>query len=524
MFGKYSFSVVLKQMGSLFVVLSIILVVPAFVSIFYAEWYSAAGFFLSALIVLLLGAALYYGLKKAQNPQYNHGSMIAAWAWLLLTLMGGLPLFIIAYITPLEVMQGFIPAGSTYTDSSLLFFKNPLHCMFESMSAFTTTGLTMSVHEPSVGKGVLFYRCFAQWIGGAGFIVMALAIFKFGSGHSVKLLYKSESTGISLKTKVMDTAKGIWKSYAYITIITIVYLIVGTAIILPEYPLAENIFDSINHAMAGLSSGGFSTLDDSIAGYKSPAMDYLYLLPMIFGSFSLPFYFRIFYERKFSEIWNDIQTRSLIICFFFGSLILAFLLWYAHSAPNPFREGVFQYISAMSTTGWQTSNIHVWDDRSFLFIIFVAMFVGGAWGGTVGGIKINRAVFIKKGISWHIRKVFYSPRTFKVMRFDGRTLAEEEINSELASAATFALLFLFILLASTFVSTFFLSDNWTFMDALFESTAAQSTAGLSVGITDPSMYPVVEVIYIFQMWVGRLEIIPVLALFRALILGSRLNK
>ncbi|MBV5343465.1 TrkH family potassium uptake protein, partial [bacterium] len=136
-------------------------------------------------------------------------------------------------------------------------------------------------------------RSFAQWIGGAGFIVMALAMIKHGSGRSLKLLYRSESTGINLRTKVMDTARDIWKSYAIITGITVVYLIIGTWIILPDYPLADNIFDAFNHAMAGLSSGGFSTLDDSIAGYQSEAMDYLLLLPMIFGSFSLPFYFRI---------------------------------------------------------------------------------------------------------------------------------------------------------------------------------------------------------------------------------------
>ena len=92
-------------------------------------------------------------------------------------------------------MQSFIPAGLDYS-SSLLYFHNPLHCLFESKSAYTTTGLTMTVHEPSVGKTILFYRSFAQWIGGAGFIVMALAMVKHGSGRSLKLLYRSESTGI----------------------------------------------------------------------------------------------------------------------------------------------------------------------------------------------------------------------------------------------------------------------------------------------------------------------------------------
>lgn len=514
-----SFQIIFKEIGNLISLLAFILIVPAFVGVLYAEWYSVVGFLIAAIVTFAFGKGIYFVFREAIEPQYMHGYIIAALGWLILTAMGGLPLFIISSITPPEVMQSFIPAGFDYS-SSLLYFRNPLHCLFESMSAYTTTGLTMAVHEPSVGKTVLFYRSFAQWIGGAGFIVMALAMIKHGSGRSLKLLYRSESTGINLRTKVMDTARDIWKSYAIITGITVVYLIVGTWIILPDYPLVDNIFDAFNHAMAGLSSGGFSTLDDSIAGYHSEAMDYLLLLPMIFGSFSLPFYFRIFYKGQISEIWRDVQTRSLLWCFLFGSIILSLLLMYSHAVPEPFREGIFQYISAISTTGWQTSNIHVWDDRSFLFIIFGAMFIGGAWGGTVGGIKIYRAVFIQKGIRWQIKRSFFSPNAVRTMKFDGKTMLPDEINAELASASIFAVLFFLILMGSTFVSTFFIPENFTFFDALFESTAAQSTAGLTVGITEPGMNPIVESIYIFQMWVGRLEIFPVLALCRFAFLGA----
>jgi trk system potassium uptake protein TrkH len=516
-----TWKVVLKQLGGLFILLGAIVLVPAFVSVIYAEWYSALGFALSALIIALLGLVIQKILRKTPEPHYNNALIVAAWGWLVVTFAGGLPFYVIATITPVDVMNSFIPQGVGYTGSSLVYFKNYLHCFFESMSAFTTTGLSMAVHEPSVGKGVLFYRSFAQWIGGAGFIVLALAILKYESGHSVKLLYKSESTGINLRARVMDTTKGIWKSYAYITLITIVYLIVGTAVFLPDYPLGDAIFDAINHAMAGLSSGGFSTLDDSIATYQSAAMDYLYLLPMMFGSFSLPFYYRIFFNRKFGEIWRDVQTRSLLFCFVFGGIILSLLLYYSKVTEEPFRIGIFQYISAISTTGWQTTNIHIWDDRSFLFIIFMAMFIGGAWGGTVGGIKIYRAVFIQRGMFWQIRNVFLSPNTVKTFRFDGKNMLPEEVNSEMAKASLFALMFLVFQVGCTALTTFFLPENFTFFDALFESTAAQSTAGLSVGITDPSMSPIVESIYIFQMWLGRLEIIPVLAVFKALVSGTR---
>lgn len=520
--GK-TWPVVLKETGRLFWMLGFIFIVPAIVSASYKEWYSAGGFIFSAIITMSVGQMLRYLHRNADEPLFNNALIIVAFGWLAATFMGGLPFYIIANITPPEVLNRLVPEGATY-QSSLLFFKNPLHCFFESMSAYTTTGLTMVVHEPSAGKGVLFYRSFAQWLGGAGFIILALAVLNPGSGRSSILMYRSEATGIKLKPKIIETTRGIWKAYSCITLFSVIYLIIGTRLILPDYPLADNIFDSVNHAMAGQSTGGFSTLDDSIATYKSPVMDILYILPMALGSFSLPFFYRLIILGRFSEFWKDIQTRALIISYFFGGIILSFLLYYAQIVPEPFREGTFQFVSAMSTTGWQTSNISIWDTPSIVFIVFAGMFIGGASGATVGGIKMIRALIIEKGIRWQINKVFLSRNTIKTIKFDGKSLLPDQMNSEMANAAVFALLFLMILFGGTFITYFFMPDGYSFADALFESTAAQSTAGLSTGITDPFMHPAIEIAYIFQMWAGRLEIIPVLALFRALLTGTGYRK
>jgi trk system potassium uptake protein len=515
--------ILLKETGNLLVLMAPIFIIPAIVSIIYSEWYSLYGFILSAIISSGTGLLVSRTFRSAGEPQYNNIYVITAFGWLMLTLVGGLPFYIIAHITPAEIMQGFVPPGESYT-SSLMAFKNPLHCIFESMSGYTTTGLTMVIHEPSVGHGLLFYRSFSQWVGGAGFIILAIAVLKQVSDQSAALFYKSESFGDKLTTRVKQTARGIWKSYLIVTLLSTLYLITGTCIILPDYPLQKNIFDSINHAMSGLSSGGFSTLDNSIASYQSAQMDFLYILPMMLGSFSLPFYYRVIYQRKFSQVWKDIQTRYLIYFFIAGGLILSLLLKYSGAVLHPWREGVFQFISAISTTGWQTSDIYHWDTKSLQFIIFAAMFIGGASGGTVGGIKMIRAIIIQRGIKWQINNIFLSKNTVKTMHFNGRNMMPQEMDSELAKAASFALIFLLILFSGAFFSSFFINEKYSFSCILFESIAAQSTAGLSVGITDPSMHPVVETIFILQMWIGRLEIFPILALIRAIFLGMKPRK
>lgn len=509
----------LKQIGSLLILLGVIEFVPLFVSLVYNEWFSAAGFLLSGVITGGLGYGLYRKFHNSEEPMYNQYLIIAASGWLGITLFGSLPFFIIATITPTDVLNQFIPVGADYATSSLVYFKNPLHCFFESMSAFTTTGLTMAVHEPSVGKGVLLFRSLAQWVGGAGFIVMVLAVFKQTSGRSAIFLYGSESSGERLKPRVIETTRSIWQVYLFVTLFSAVYLIVGTRIILPDYPLGETIFDSINHAMTGQSTGGFSTLDDSIAGYNSYKMEMLYLLPMILGAFSIPFYYKVIFEHKWGEIWHDVQTRSLIIAYILGSAILTLLLINANRVPEPTREGIFQFISAMSTTGWQTSEIGSWDWLSVVFIVGTAMFIGGASGATVGGIKMVRALIIKKGLAWQINKSFLSENTIKRIRFNRKPMLPEEINEEFSKAASLAFMFFLLVLASTVVTTLLTNGDYNFADALFESASAQGTVGLSSGITEPSMSPVVEMVYIFQMWTGRLEIIPVLALIRALFFG-----
>ena len=434
--------VVLKQVGDLLIILGFIEICPSIVASIYEEWFSAIGFVLSGIFTSSVGYILHKKYLSTEAPHYSQVLIIVAIVWLVLTIFGGLPFFVISYITPVSVMNHFIPTGALYNDSSLIFFRNPLHCFFESMSAYTTTGLSMVLHEPSVGKGILFYRSLAQWIGGAGFIVMILAIFKQKSGKSAILLYGSESTGEKLRPRVLETTRSIWKVYLLITIISALYLFLGTLWILPDYPLTDNIFDSINHAMAGQSTGGFSTLDDSIGTYKSVRMEILYLLPMILGSFSIPFFYKIIYRNRLREFWDDIQTRYLILFFVFGSLILSLLMILGDSVPNPIRDSVFQFISGMTTTGWQTSNIGIWDWKSIVFIVGAGMFIGGASGATVGGIKMIRAIIIMKGLKWQISKTFYSDNTIKNIKLNGRSLTPEAMYQEFTKSASLAIFFL----------------------------------------------------------------------------------
>jgi trk system potassium uptake protein TrkH len=188
---------------------------------------------------------------------------------------------------------------------------------------------------------------------------------------------------------------------------------------------------------------------------------------------------------------------------------------------EPFRTGMFQFVSALTTTGWQTSEVHLWDGPSIVFIVMAAMVVGGAAGATVGGIKIIRVLLIFKGLFWNVTSFFSSENSIKVVKFNGKRLLPDEMNKELASTATFSFIYLLFVLISTLITYYFMGNNFTITDALFESASAQGTVGLSCGITNPDMSLVLEITYIIQMWTGRLEIIPVLVLLRTIMFGTK---
>ena len=514
------FRIVMRDVGALQIVLSTGMLLSLLVSLLYGELHSALSFLAAAGATAAFGALTYRSCRSAEEPKRRHAMVIAGAGWLVSAIFGALPFLFAAYLTPPEVAQALIPAGESY-QSSLLYFRNPLHALFESMSAYTTTGLTMAMHEPSIGHGLLFYRSMAQWIGGAGVIVLSLAIIPRPRAVGELELYQSETTGMKLRPSIIGTARAIWKVYSSVTALVALYLFVATLIILPDYGWWPSLFDAVNHAMTAQSTGGFSTLDDSIAGYRSYAMELVHIPPMVLGAISIPLYYAFLRERDLRVFWRDAQFRSMILLFAVTIPLLVLLLGGTKAVADPIREGIFQFISAVSTTGWQTSNIGDWKDSAVLLLAWGAMVTGGAAGATVGGIKLIRAYIILRAVGWRIRKVFLPTEAVVPFRVGERSLPSEAMQREVGDASVFSLLYLLILGVSTIIVAHQMGPNFTLADALFESVSAQSTVGLSSGITDPGMPVTIELLFIFQMWVGRLEIFPVIVLLLALVSWTR---
>jgi trk system potassium uptake protein TrkH len=182
------------------------------------------------------------------------------------------------------------------------------------------------------------------------------------------------------------------------------------------------------------------------------------------------------------------------------------------------RDSTFQWVSALSCTGFQSAPIGDWSDGGKL-LVSVAMTIGGAAGSTVGGIKVIRAYVVARGIRFQFARVFLPSSAVVTTRVGDRTLDREEMDREFAEAAIVSMLWVSLLVVGSLVLVNAVGPEVGYADALFEVASAQGNVGLSAGITGPTMPRLAEGTFLLHMWVGRLEIIPILVFARGLLYG-----
>ncbi|WP_353634274.1 potassium transporter TrkG [Halobacterium sp. NMX12-1] len=547
--------IIARDVGSLVLMEAGLMVLTSLVALAFREYHAALAIFLAAGVTAGVGGAANRAFADAPDPKMKHGMVIAAGGWLMVAAFGGLPFFLTAWLTPPAAMEAFVPAAAdtsawepirvagTTTLSSLAYFRDPLHAFFESMSGWTGSGLTMAIHEPSLPRALQWWRSFIQWVGGVGVIVLTVSILsRPGSGSYA--LYQSEAREEKIHPSVVSTVRTVWKLVVGYTVLAFALLFGAIHYSDSEYArsleLWEVAWQALNHAMTGLTTGGFSVTDNSIATYNSPLVETVLLPIMILGAIAFPVHYVVLKDRKVGELVADLQTRWLFVLLALGVAVLsaqnvlsvpstsgafATQSFLPFSVPSldaaqldAIRDSTFQWVSALSCTGFQSAPIGRWLAGAKVMVVG-AMVLGGAAGSTVGGIKIIRGYTIARGIVWQFSRVFLPKNAVVTARIGDRLLDRESMEREFSEAAIVSLLWLLVLAATSVVLVNLAGPEFGYADALFEVASAQGNVGLSSGITGPTMSPLAEAMFTLNMWVGRLEIIPVLVFARAAISG-----
>jgi trk system potassium uptake protein TrkH len=477
----------LRDLGLMLHTPGVMAVVSLPICFVFGEYYAISAFVWTALVSFVIGQVLYRLFHKAGDSRLPHAMLTVALSWCLVPCIGAMPFMLIASQL----------AALPRTSLTVFYFQDPWNALFESFSGFTSTGLSVALHSSELPNTLLWWRSLMEWVGGVGVILLMISILEPSS--DAYQLYSAEGRNQRIGITISNTVRQIWKIYLLYTVISVLWLhLVG----MPWW-------DAINHGLTGISTGGFAITDNSIGAYD-PHIQLAVIPIMIAGAISFPFHYQLLYKRRFSLLWRDTQHLALWILLAAGPLLLIFETYWFNGNFH-LLNSAFQWVSALGTCGFATADLKDWLPVEKL-LLTLAMIFGGASGSTVGGLKLTRVVSLFKAIVWRFQRITLTPHQMMRYKLDGKFISETEATRRIESAAVLAILWMSCIGISVFVLLNVIEPKYTLADLIFEVASALGSVGLSVGITDPTLPWLGKFILILLMWMGRLEIIPVLLL------------
>jgi trk system potassium uptake protein TrkH len=451
-------------------------------------------FLVTALLTLAIGTGL--GRFEREPELYaREAFLMVALTWLTVAVVAAVP---------------FVIEGSGV-------FSSPVNSLFESMSGITTTGATTVTDFAAHSRPLLLWRQLIQWLGGLGILVLATAVLSELSVGGAQLMEtESQLQSVTkLTPKIEDTAQLLWTLYIGLTAVAVVVLYgLGVVGLAPEMTL----FDAISHALTSVSTSGFSPRADSLGAF-SPVVQWAILPFMILGATSFILIYAVL-QGNFARARRSEELRFYLFVLASLSVVLFGLLWVSVDSltgvEETVRHAVFQITSLVTTTGYASVDFDLWSAPAKQ-VLLVCMFFGGMAGSTTCSVKMVRWLVITKAFR---RDLFVAvrPDAVRPVRLSGTVVDEKTIRD--IYAYTLVSLIFFVL-GSVFIVVYsgFVGHSVTELEALGASASTFFNIGPAFGQAGPfgtyETFPTASKLFMtVMMWVGRIEIIPVLVMLR----------
>jgi trk system potassium uptake protein TrkH len=454
----------LHIIGSFLKYFALAYIVPLVTALYYGEDWRI--FLYSLLITLTIGLLLEFGFRTTKEIERGDGFTIVAFTWLLIPLLGTLPYLFLGL--------GFLDA------------------FFETMSGFTTTGATILKVVEELPQSALLWRSLTQWLGGMGVILLFISILpRLGVGGSQ--LFDREFPGPlpeRLRPRFRTTARLLWMIYVGFTAAEIVFLY-----FLARLPL----FDSICISFSTIPTGGFTPTTASIGAYANPLAEYIIMFFMFLAGMSFILHYQVL-RGNWKAIKGEEFRLYLII------LAAAIFLLIVSQGFNSYRQGMFQAISIMTTTGFVTADFGSWHSGARI-VLLALMFIGACGGSTGGAIKVVRVLTLIKHTGVMMRKAIF-PKAVIPVKLNQKPLQEGIIRDIIS--------FLFLYILVTIVASVVLCFLGLNLETAISAVAATlGNVGPGLGGVGPdfnyALLPgAAKFILIICMWLGRLELFTVL--------------
>ena len=472
--------VIQRILGLIVTMFSLTLLVPVAVSLLHddGQWWP---FLESSGILLAAGLALWLPVRGASHDlRLRDGFLVVALFWVVLGVAGALPLLLTA-----APRIGFTDA------------------VFESVAGITTTSATVLSGLDRLPKALLWYRQQMQWLGGAGVIVLAVALFPV-LGIGGMQLYKADAPGPvkdeKLTPRITQTARALWGVYVLLT-----------AACACAYALAGmDWFDALAHAFSTVSTGGFSPYDAGLAHFHSAAVEYVAVVFMFLGGVNFALHFLVWRHKDAGSYLADPQFRSyLYVTLALVALVTGYLLATGsyNSPAEAFRHGLFQVVSMQTTTGFVTTDFAAWPGMLPPLLVLVT-FIGGCAGSTAGGMKVIRWQLVLKQAQRELTRLVHPTGALPV-KFGGKVVPGRVLAAVTGFFAIYLVLFGLMMLVV--------------MAAGLDQVSAWSAVATSINNAGPGLGAVASGFKlvpeaakwacIFAMLVGRVEVFTMVLLF-----------
>ncbi|MGN1235912.1 MAG: TrkH family potassium uptake protein, partial [Bacteroidaceae bacterium] len=469
-----------RVLGQLMLIESFMMLVCLFVGVLYEEP-DHTPFLVSLGVTTVCGVVLrLVGLKATNTINRRESYLVVALTWVIFSILGMIP---------------FMLSGSCTTLGT---------AFFESMSGFTTTGASVIKDIDNLPHSILFWRSFTHWIGGLGIVFFTMTIMPVAGRGDVKL-FAAESTGLGqekLHSKIKTTAAWIWSIYISLTIGCCLSLWAG----------GMDFFDSINHAMSTISTGGYSTHGSGISYYNSPLIEYILIFFMFLGGVNFYILYTVGTKRTLTPIKHSSELKLYLGIIITVSLICATTLVFynGYDVEHALRSAFFNCIAINTTTGLTTDDYQSWFHPTAILIMFL-MFAGANSGSTSGGFKSIRILIIIKATQIHFKRILH-PNAIIPVQVNKTPISHDAERNVMSLMFWFA----FMIVAGTVALTCVgISDYDSFNISLASvcniGTNFGHTYGPTIGLAD--MPESAKWICSFLMLAGRLEIFAILLPF-----------
>ncbi|MBD0338027.1 MAG: TrkH family potassium uptake protein [Thermoleophilia bacterium] len=481
----------LNLVGALVKYLSLAFLFPAAIALGYGE--SPWPFVAAGAITAASGLALELATRGKETVRAREGFLVVALTWACAAGFGALP---------------YLLAGESQ-------LANPANAFFESMSGFTTTGSSVLTDIEALPRGVLMWRQFTQWLGGMGIIVLALAVLpRLRVGG--RQLFESEVPGPEvgqLAASIRETARRLWIVYIALTG-TLAALLFGYAVAGVDDRMS--LYDAVAHAFTTMPTGGFSPQAESLGAFGG-ATQWTVIVFMLVAGTNFALLYALFARGRGRALLRDEELRVYLgLVVLVSSVIVAELVAEGIlEGEAAARHGLFQAVSILTTTGYASVDFNEWTALAAVAIVGL-MFLGGSAGSTAGSIKVVRHLLIGKSLRRELDLAVH-PEVVAPLRFSARPVDEKTLRAVVA----FVLLYVGLFAAGALALTIDAAIENRAVSP-FEAIAAAATTlgnvGPAFGFAGPfgSFEPFSnfsKAVMIVLMWLGRLEIVPVLVLF-----------